>query len=116
MDDRGRSAITLTTRTCLFHPQGVLTCTAEVLTSAAVLMSLWKHECYRVIADRFTTQADKDWFEKTLAQVTLPLSAAASANQKKVVFPATTLDLFWSSIGNYLFLHTLQNFALFAKK
>ena len=32
-------------------------------------MSLWKHECYRVIADRFTTQTDKDWFEKSIRQV-----------------------------------------------
>jgi dynein heavy chain, axonemal len=30
------------------------------------VMSLWKHECYRVIADRFVAQEDKDWFEKTL--------------------------------------------------
>ena len=29
-------------------------------------MSLWKHECTRVIADRFTAQDDKDWFERAL--------------------------------------------------
>ena len=47
----------------------MLTCTAEVASTTKVLMSLWKHECYRVIADRFTTQDDKDWFEKILTQV-----------------------------------------------
>jgi dynein heavy chain len=32
-------------------------------------MSLWKHECYRVIVDRFVDLPDKDWFEKTMKQV-----------------------------------------------
>src|ERR1700722_8916659 len=34
-----------------------------------IIMSLWKHECYRVIADRFVAQEDKDWFEKTIKLV-----------------------------------------------
>lgn len=49
--------------------QGMLHATSEILTSAGVLMSLWKHECYRVIADRFTEMTDKDWFEKVIKQV-----------------------------------------------
>ena len=39
------------------------------MTSAKILLNLWKHECCRVIADRFINQSDKDWFEKALKQV-----------------------------------------------
>lgn len=42
---------------------------AEVVKEVSVLMRLWKHECSRVIADRFVVQEDKDWFEKALKQV-----------------------------------------------
>ena len=48
--------------------QGMLVCTSEVCTSTKLLMSLWKHECTRVVADRFTTFDDKDWFEKAMIQ------------------------------------------------
>ena len=47
----------------------MLTVTSEVATTAKLFLNLWKHECNRVIADRFTNQQDKDWFEKTLKQV-----------------------------------------------
>jgi dynein heavy chain len=49
--------------------QGMLNTTNEVITNAGIMMSLWKHECTRVIADRFTEMNDKEWFEKTLKAV-----------------------------------------------
>ena len=49
--------------------EGMLHITSEVLQSDEVLMSLWKHECVRVIADRFTNFEDKGWFDVTMAKV-----------------------------------------------
>ena len=46
--------------------EGMLTITSAVAAkSIPTIMSLWKHECFRVIADRFVAQEDKDWFEKS---------------------------------------------------
>ena len=49
--------------------QGMLTVTSEVATTSKIFLNLWKHECHRVIADRFTNYQDKEWFEKALKQV-----------------------------------------------
>ncbi|XP_041103970.1 dynein heavy chain 5, axonemal [Polyodon spathula] len=49
--------------------QGILTVTAEVCQNAEVLVALFKHECSRVIADRFTNHKDKEWFEQTMFKI-----------------------------------------------
>lgn len=41
---------------------------ADVCTTPQILLALLKHEAYRVIADRFTTFDDKEWFEKELTK------------------------------------------------
>uniref|UniRef100_A0A3P8Q8G2 Dynein axonemal heavy chain 5 n=1 Tax=Astatotilapia calliptera TaxID=8154 RepID=A0A3P8Q8G2_ASTCA len=49
--------------------QGMLSTNAEVVTSVQTLMALWKHECKRVIADRFTMPDDVEWFDQALAKL-----------------------------------------------
>uniref|UniRef100_A0A8D2AUY0 Dynein axonemal heavy chain 5 n=1 Tax=Sciurus vulgaris TaxID=55149 RepID=A0A8D2AUY0_SCIVU len=49
--------------------QGMLNTTSEVIKEPAELLKLWKHECKRVIADRFTVSDDVTWFDKTLGSL-----------------------------------------------
>ncbi|XP_078614026.1 dynein axonemal heavy chain 5-like isoform X9 [Branchiostoma floridae x Branchiostoma japonicum] len=49
--------------------QGMLTVTSEIDPNNDLIMRLWKHECTRVIADRFTNHPDKEWFEKMIFKV-----------------------------------------------
>uniref|UniRef100_A0A8C2TDF0 Dynein axonemal heavy chain 8 n=1 Tax=Coturnix japonica TaxID=93934 RepID=A0A8C2TDF0_COTJA len=46
--------------------QGMLTIKAEECKNTTVLLALFKHECTRVIADRFITPEDIDWFDETI--------------------------------------------------
>ena len=49
--------------------EGMLNVNEGIIKNTAEALALWKSECTRVIADRFTTEKDKEWFEKSLALV-----------------------------------------------
>ncbi len=49
--------------------EGILNVNSETCTSVELLLGLWKHECTRVIADRFTNAEDKEWFDKATFRV-----------------------------------------------
>nr|WAW84836.1 axonemal dynein heavy chain C [Halisarca dujardinii] len=51
--------------------EGMLHCECEVMTSLETLLALWRHECTRVVSDRFTNHEDKAWFQKAVAKVLL---------------------------------------------
>ena len=46
--------------------QGVMLPPDEVISSDAILIRLWKHECERVFRDKLTTNEDKAWVDKTI--------------------------------------------------
>ena len=47
----------------------MLVAESEIVTDENILLNLWKHECTRVIADRFISSTDKEWFEKAIKLV-----------------------------------------------
>lgn len=49
--------------------QGILTVGAEVCQGPAVLLPLFRHECCRVIADRFIDLKDTEIFDGIVARV-----------------------------------------------
>ena len=49
--------------------EGMLTIGSDICQSVSTLMYLWKHECTRVIADRFISYEDREWFDKAMAKV-----------------------------------------------
>ncbi len=46
--------------------EGMLIAPPSVVTDVKTILALWKHECVRVIADRFTSMKDVEWFVKKL--------------------------------------------------
>lgn len=49
--------------------EGLCNATTEVITTPLLLLSLWRHECERVLADRFNSKQDKEWFSSKLFEV-----------------------------------------------
>ncbi|XP_071450018.1 dynein axonemal heavy chain 8 [Hetaerina americana] len=49
--------------------EGILYVKGEECQTTRDFLSLWKHECTRVIADRFTNADDREWFEKNLMSI-----------------------------------------------
>ncbi|GAB1603059.1 dynein axonemal heavy chain 5 [Argonauta hians] len=49
--------------------QGMLSAEAEIIKEPQVLVSLWTHECTRVLADRFTEMQDRTWFQGAFQQI-----------------------------------------------
>ncbi|RXM37302.1 Dynein heavy chain 8, axonemal [Acipenser ruthenus] len=49
--------------------QGMLTVKAPECESPTLVLALFKSECTRVIADRFVSEEDKVWFEKSIIHV-----------------------------------------------
>ncbi|XP_035754904.1 dynein heavy chain 5, axonemal-like [Egretta garzetta] len=68
--------------------QGILTVTSEVCQSISVLVALFQHECRRVIADRFISQSDKDWFEDMMKKI-------ASAEHSQNLFEDKSTELYF---------------------
>ncbi|UYV76302.1 DNAH5 [Cordylochernes scorpioides] len=49
--------------------QGLVSAQSNIIRSEDLLLALWKHECCRVIADRFTSRKDYQWFENTIMKL-----------------------------------------------
>lgn len=48
--------------------EGILTVKGPECTSIQDVLKLWRHECFRVIADRFTNSEDKKWFNMKMGE------------------------------------------------
>ncbi|KAK7469847.1 hypothetical protein BaRGS_00036125 [Batillaria attramentaria] len=49
--------------------QGMVTTISSVVAAENIVIALWKHECCRVIADRFVSYEDQHWFTRTMFRV-----------------------------------------------
>ena len=49
--------------------EGMLHATSDTIKNEFEVLALWKSECTRVISDRFTSERDQLWFERSLAGV-----------------------------------------------
>lgn len=51
--------------------QGILTIQGPECQTAETLLKLWRHECLRVISDRFTNKDDRNWFSKNVSKTAM---------------------------------------------
>jgi dynein heavy chain len=49
--------------------QGVMLCPIDVVKSARLLVSLWRHECTRVFSDRLNDIKDKEWYDSNILDI-----------------------------------------------
>ena len=49
--------------------EGMLHVETEAVSDVGLLLALWKHECTRVISDRFTNAEDKEWFQRCIPRI-----------------------------------------------
>mmetsp|Transcript_11859 Transcript_11859/g.17623 ORF Transcript_11859/g.17623 Transcript_11859/m.17623 type:complete len:4548 (-) Transcript_11859:28-13671(-) len=49
--------------------QGMLTVTPEIVKKPTELVKLWKHECERVLSDKFIEEADHSWFHDRILNI-----------------------------------------------
>lgn len=49
--------------------EGILKIQRDECQTVGVVMKLWRHECMRVISDRFTNGEDKAWFDRTMTKM-----------------------------------------------
>lgn len=61
--------------------EGMLNIASPECGDKKMVLSLWKHECTRVIADRFTNERDRAWFEKAVTRVVLENLGQAVADE-----------------------------------
>ncbi|KAF4088496.1 hypothetical protein AMELA_G00083630 [Ameiurus melas] len=63
--------------------QGILTIRAEVCREQELLLSLFRHECTRVIADRFIDQNDMEIFDSILESIVVEDHGPGSPEQRQ---------------------------------
>jgi len=70
--------------------EGILITNKDGVNTLDDLLSLWKHECLRVISDRFTNKKDVEWFEKRINA--LLVSDLGEEYEKRLVPDAYFVD------------------------
>eukprot|EP00913_Durusdinium_trenchii_P023519 g22096.t1 len=76
--------------------QGIMECPVNVVTTTAILVGLWKHECQRVFADKLCRDVDKnlvetldrEWFADFLREIEFDEETGEEKGAPKVYEPA----------------------------